>query len=155
MKILVVFDSVSKSKVTKQVAHALGEPMKEGGLEVDIQYCKDVKNNAILNYDCVIAGAPTMAFRPSKDMGQFLYSLRGMDFKGKRAAAFDTQLQSRLSGNAAKGIDDRLRSLGFSIFKEPLVVYVESKVKDEWLLKAGEPEKVRAWSQEAAAALKA
>jgi hypothetical protein len=88
-------------------------------------------------------------------MGQFLDSLRGMDFKGKRAAAFDTQLQSRFSGNAAKGIDDKLRALGFSIFKEPLVVYVESKVKDEWLLKAGEPEKVRVWSQEAADALKA
>ena len=154
---MVVFDSVSKSKATKQVAHALGEPLKEGGggLEVDVQYCKEVQNNAVLNYDCVIAGAPTMAFRPSKNIGQFLDSLRDMDFKGKRAAAFDTQLQSRFSGNAAKGIEDKLRGLGFSIFKEPLVAYVESKVKDEWLLKAGELEKVRIWSQEAANALKA
>lgn len=153
MKILIVYDSVSPSKMTKSVAETIGETLRERGIEADARHYEEVEKSAILNYDCVIAGAPTMAFQMSKGMAQFLNDLKGMDFKGKRAAGFDTQMQTMMSGNAAKGIEKRLENLGFAIFKPHLVVYVERKTKDTWQFKDGEVEKIKNWAQEATSAL--
>lgn len=153
MKVLVVYDSVSESKMTKQVAETIWAALREKGVEADVRYCTEVDRTAVAGYDALLVGAPTMAFRPSKDISAFLDSLKGADLKGKKAAAFDTQIQSAVSGNAAKGIQKRLEGLGFAIFKEPLVVYVEGKGKGAWQFKAGEAEKARAWALEAAALL--
>ena len=60
------------------------------------------------NYACaMIAGA--MQLRVSSRMRQFLDGLSGKDFSGKLAAAFDTQVQSRFSASAAKGIEGKLK----------------------------------------------
>jgi len=71
---------------------------------------------------------------------------------GKLAAAFDTQIQHRLSGSAAKGIDGRLRKLGLKVIAAPLESYIEGK-DDQLRLKAGEIEKAKNWAQEVAKAL--
>lgn len=156
MKVLLVYDSVSVSKATKQVAEMIAEALEAKGLDAEAKHCAEVGGSTVIGYDCVIAGAPTMAFRMSRDMGAFLGSLKGMGFNGKRAAAFDTQTQNRLSGNAAKGIEERLIDLGFTILKPHLVVYVEGGAgKGTWQLKQGEGEKVKAWALEAAGALAA
>jgi len=141
--------------MTMTVAQTIAETLKEKGVDVDLFYFKDVDVTAVKSYDCLIAGAPTMAFRPSPGITQFLDSLPGEELKGKgkRGAAFDTQMQTALSGNAAKGIQKRLESLGLSIFRPPLVVYVESKEKNIWQFKAGELEKAKEWALETAAAL--
>jgi len=153
MKVLVVYDTFSASRMTEKVAKTIGEILKEAGIEVDLFYVKDMDKSMIANYDCLIVGAPTMAFRISKEMAHFLDGLPGKEFSGKRAAAFDTQIQMMVSGNAAKGIEKKLKDLGFAIVKPPLVVYVESKVKEEWLFKTGELEKAKNWAQEVAKAL--
>lgn len=156
MKVLVVYDSVSVSKMTKQVAEIIGEALGSKGHAVEVKHCAGLDRSAVASHDCVIAGAPTMAFRVSKDMAQFLDSLNGAGFGGKRAAAFDTQMQNRLSGNAAKGIEERLSGLGFTIFKPHLVVFVEGgPEKNTWRFKPGEAEKARSWAEEASAALAA
>lgn len=155
MKVLVVYDSVSQSKITKQVAEIIGETLKEKGIEVETRYFEEVDKAAVAGYDCVIAGAPTMAFRMSKGMGSFLDGLKGIDLKGKRGTGFDTQM-ARFSGNAAKGIQSRLEDLGLTAFKQHLVVYVEGGAeKGTWQFKPGEAEKVKVWAQEAASALSA
>jgi flavodoxin len=153
MKVLIVYDSVSPSKQTKAVAQTIGETLREKGIEADILYFEEVDKSTIKNYDCVIAGGPTMAFRPSKGIAQFLDSLPKNDFQGKRAAAFSTQLKMPLSGDASKGIEKKLKDLGYTIFKPPLAAYVESKGNNMWQLKAGELEKAKNWAQEAASAL--
>jgi flavorubredoxin len=155
MKVLIVYDSVSPSKMTKAVALTIGEGLREKGIEADTLYFAEVDKSAIKNYDCMIAGGPTMAFRPSKGIAQFLDSLPSNDFKGRRAAAFDTQLKMAISGDASKGIEKKLKSLGFAIFKPPLPVYVEGPRKNMYQFKAGELEKVKNWAQEAASALSA
>jgi len=152
MKVLVVYDSVSPSKITKQVAEILEGALKEKGIEVDTRYFEEIDKAVVAGYDCIIAGAPTMAFRMSKGMGSFLDGLKGIDSKGKRGTGFDTQI-ARFSGNAAKGIQNKLEDLGFNIFKPHLVVYVEGKEKGTWQFKPGESEKAKAWAQEAASAL--
>jgi hypothetical protein len=85
---------------------------------------------------------------------QFLDILPSNEFSGKLAAAFDTQLQLRLSGSAVKGIEGRLKGLGFRLITAPLIAYVEGKAKqNEWHLKEGELEKAKNWAQEVAKAL--
>jgi flavodoxin len=153
MKVLIVYDSVSPGKQTKAVAQTIGEVLREKGIEADTLYFGEVDKSAIKNYDCVIAGGPTMAFRPSKGIAQFLDSLPSSEFEGKRGAAFDTQMGNPLSGNASKGIEKKLKELGFTIFKPPLVIIVESKGNNMWPFKAGELEKAKNWAQEAASAL--
>jgi flavorubredoxin len=153
MKVLVVYDTFSASRMTEKVAQTIGETLKEGGIEVDLFYVKDADKSIVVNYDCLIAGAPTMAFRISKEMAHFLDGLPSNGFSGKQAAAFDTQIQMMVSGNAAKGIQKKLEGLGFAIVNPPLVVYVENKVKDEWQFKTGELEKAKNWAQEVARAV--
>lgn len=151
MKVLVVYDSVSPMRLTEKVAQAISGTLREAGVEVDARYVKDVDASTLKEYDCVLVGAPTMAFRPSPDITKFLNGLSG-DFAGKMGAAFDTQLQWRLSGNAAKGIEDKLKKLGFKTVTAPLVAYVEGKQND-MRLKEGELEKAKNWAKTVAEAL--
>jgi flavorubredoxin len=153
MKVLIVYDTVSPSKLTEAVARTIGETLKERGIEVDSFYVEDVDKSTVKTYDCLIAGGPTITFRASKGIAQFLDDLQNTEFKGKRAAAFDTQMQMVMSGNATKGIEKKLKNLGFAIFISSLVVYVEGKGKNMWQFKADQLEKAKNWAQEAAKAL--
>lgn len=154
MKTIIVYDSVSPSKVTASVAETILAVLKQKGLEVDSFFVEDASKVDVEDYDCLLAGAPTMQFRISSNMRQFLDNLSGKDFSGKRAAAFGTQVQSRISASAAKSIDGKLKNLGFKIVVSPLIVYVEGKLREnKWNLKAGEQEKIEKWSQEIAETL--
>ncbi|MDH7563825.1 MAG: flavodoxin domain-containing protein [Candidatus Bathyarchaeota archaeon] len=153
MKILVVYDTVSAIKNTEKIAVALSEVLKEKGLDVDCLYVKNADPSSVKSYDGVLAGAPTMAFRATRDIMGFLDSLAKDTFAGKLAAAFDTQVQSRISGNAAKGIEKKLQKLGFKIAAPPLVAYVERKMK-EYYLKEGELEKAKRYAEDLAKALR-
>jgi flavodoxin len=86
-------------------------------------------------------------------MRKFLENLPNEDFSGKFAAAFDTQVQSRLSGSAVKGIEGKLEKLGFKLITSPLVAYVEGKM-NEYHLKEGELEKAKKWAQTIAETLR-
>jgi flavodoxin len=61
--------------VTASVAEALREIVNGKGLEVDSFFVADADKEIVENYDCLLAGAPTMAFRASKGIMQFLNSL--------------------------------------------------------------------------------
>jgi flavodoxin len=152
MKVLIVYDTVSPMRLTEKVAETIGGVLKGMGIEVDSLFVKDVDITILKNYDCLIAGAPTMAFRVSIKMKRFLDDLPRKDFSGKLAAAFDTQVQSRFSGSAVKGIEGKLKDLGFKLIAAPLIAYVEGG-KDKWRFKEGELEKARKWAQTVAEAL--
>jgi flavodoxin len=152
MKVLIVYDTASPLKMTAKVAETIGGVLKEKGIEVDSFLVKDVDHATVKNFDCLIAGSPTMYFRMSGGMMQFLKSFSNKEFSGKRGAAFDTQLQSRMSGNGAEGIEKKLKKLGFEVIAPPLVAYVEGKM-NAMQLKAGELEKTKNWAQEVAKAL--
>jgi len=152
MRVLIVYDSVSPVKLTAKVAEIIGSTLKEKGFEVDSFFVKDEPGKKMADYDCIIVGGPTMAFRMTKGISEFLYQLPGNELSGKPAASFDTQIQSRLSGSAAKGIDCQLRKLGLKIIVAPLESYIEGK-RDRLHLKAGEEEKAKNWAQEVAKAI--
>lgn len=147
MKILVIYDTVSQTKMTGKVAETVVAGMKESGASVDSYFVDDAGKADIKDYDCLVVGAPTMAWRPSKRMKDFLSSLKGSKYSGKLAASFDTQMQSAISGNATKHMDRSLEELGFKIVSPALIAYVESENK-LYKLKAGEQEKAKKWGQD-------
>jgi flavodoxin len=153
MKVLIVYDTVSPLRCTENVAKSIKEVLKEMGVEVDSFFVKDANVAVVKDYDCLIAGAPTMAFRASNEMRKFLENLTGENFSGKLAAAFDTQIQSRFSGSAVKGIEGKLKKLGFKLVAAPLVAYVEGKM-NAYHPKEGELEKAKKWAQALAETLK-
>ena len=104
------------------------------------------------NYDCVLAGSPTQVLRATGPIMQFLGRFAKDELSGKPAAAFDTQLQSRISGNVAKGIEKKLEKLGFKMAMPPLVTYVEGEM-NEIHLKNGELEKAKKYAEDLAKAL--
>ncbi len=147
MKVAIVYDSVSPSKVTASVAETLKDFLKQRGLEIDSFFVEDVNIAGLQSYDCLLVGAPTMAFRASSGIMKFLEGLPREAFAGKIAAAFDTQLRWRLSGSAVKGIESKLKNLGFKFAAAPLVTYVERSGKENYCLTSGEQEKVEKWAQ--------
>jgi flavodoxin len=152
LKILVVYDTGSVNRNTEKVAKAMSEVLKEKGFDVDCLYVMDVDPAGVKNYDCVLAGSPTQTFSATKPIMQFLDKFAKDEFSGKLAAAFDTQLQSRISGNAANGIEKKLEKLGFKTIMPSLVTYVEGKM-NEMHLKEGELEKAKKYAEDLAKAL--
>lgn len=152
MKVLIAYDSVSSMKLTAKVAEQVGAALKENGIDFDNLFVGDVDVAKVKDYDCVLVGGPTMAFRVSKDVSQFLDRLPKGEFSGKPAAAFDTQVRTRFSGSAAKSIDSRLKKLEFKVIAAPLIVYVEGKM-NQMNLKEGELEKAKTWAVEIARTL--
>jgi flavodoxin len=152
LKILVVYDTVSVNRNTEKVAKAMSEVLKGKGFEVDCLYVKDVDPACVKNYDCILAGSPTQAFRATGPIMQFLDRFAKGEFSGKLAAAFDTQMQSRISGNAANGIEKKLEKIGFKMVTPPLAAYVEGEM-NEMQLKEGELEKTKKYAEDLARAL--
>lgn len=147
MKILIIYDSVSPSKTTEAVAKTIGDALKEKGIEVDSFFVNDVDRAILKKYDCLLVGAPTIQFKASPAIMQFLEGLPSNEFSGKFAAAFDTQIKLFISGSAVKAIEEKLKNLGFRLFTKPLVVYVEGKIKEnKWNFKEGELEKAKKWA---------
>jgi flavodoxin len=147
LKILVAYDTGSVNRNTERVAKALSEVLREKGFDVDCLYVKDVDPASVKNYDCVVAGSPTQWHKATGPIMQFLDRFGKDEFSGKLAAAFDTQLQMPLSGNAAKGIEKKLEKLGFKIVMPPLVTYVEGK---DIHLKERELEKAEKYAEDLA-----
>jgi flavodoxin len=152
MKVLIIYDTVSPMELTTKVAEIVSGVLKDKGIEVDCFFIKDIDRTIVKSYDCLVAGSPTMYFRASRGIMHFLESLPKNEFSGKLAAAFDTQGQYRMSGNAAKAIDGKLQKLGFKMIAAPLVTYVEGKM-NEMQMKEGELEKAKKWAETFAEAL--
>jgi flavodoxin len=153
VKVLIVYESVSLSQVTKSVAETIRGVLKEKGIEVYSFAVTDAGKADVKDYDCLLAGAPTMGFRASCGIIQLLDGLPHGEFTGKLAATFDTQSKFRFSGSAVKGIEGRLKNLGFKLFAAPLIAYVKGAGKGKWRLKEGEREKTEKWAQGVADAL--
>jgi flavodoxin len=153
LKILIAYDTSSVNRNTEKVARAMSEVLQEKGFDVDCLYVGDVDPAGVRNYDCVLAGSPTQWLKATEPIMQFLDRFAKDEFSGKLAAAFDTQLQRIMSGNAAKGIEKKLEKLGFKRVIPSLVTYVEGRNVYEMYLKEGELEKAKKYAEDLAKAL--
>ncbi len=154
MRILIVYDSVSPQKNTEKIAVEIAKNLREKGLEVDCLNVNSVDKTSVKSYDGLLVGSPTMAFSATTPIKQFLDSYSADEFRGKFAAAFDTRVKLIFSGQAAKGIQQKLEKLGFKIVVAPLVAYVVgSNRKNDYVLKEGELDKARVYAEGLANAL--
>jgi flavodoxin len=147
MKVLIAYDSVSDAKVTAKVADAVASGLKGAGLSADMHFVGDAAKVNVADYDCLVLGAPTMAWRPSKRMKEFMAALGKV--QGRKAAAFDTQMNSSISGDATKHMEKALKAAGYAIASDSLLAYVKSENK-VYKLNDGELEKAKAWGAELA-----
>jgi flavodoxin len=100
---------------TEKIAKSIESGIEEAGVQTDCLGVGDVKVDSLKGYDLICVGGPTEAFGATKQVKDFLRQLEGYGFSGKYGFAFDTKLDSRLSGSAGGFIDKMLRKLGLSI----------------------------------------
>ena len=127
MKTIVIFDT--RFGNTEKVANSLGVGLGEAGIQTVCVQAKDVVGDSLDQFYLISVGAPTEAFSASKPMKVFLEKIRGVDLSGKYGFAFDTKLDSRLSGSAAKFIEHALDDLGLRIIvpRESAIVFTLKK----------------------------
>ena len=152
LKVLIVYDSVSVNKNTEKVAEAISDVLKAKGMDVQSSYVENVDSSTAKEYDCLIVGSPTHGWMETPLIKGFLDGLKTESFAGKKAAAFDTRIKSRLSGSAVDGIEKRLKQLGFKIALPGLAAYVEGKEPNP-VLADGELDKANKFAEELAKAL--
>jgi len=113
MRACVIFDT--RYGNTEKVARSFETGLKEAGIQTVCVNAKDVAVDSLKQYDLICVGAPTEAFTASKPMKEFLGKLKSTDLSGKYGFAFDTKLDSRFSGSAAKFIEKELSNKGLQI----------------------------------------
>jgi flavodoxin len=113
LRACVIFDT--RYGNTEKIARSLAAGISEAGVETECLNSRDVRLESLEERDLVCVGAPTEAFSASKPIKGFLAKLDGAGLAGKWAFAFDTKLDSRVSGSAAKFIEKVLKRLGLRI----------------------------------------
>lgn len=123
MRASVIFDT--RYGNTEKIAKSLENGLKQAGVQTDCVNARDVVVGSLSQYDLICVGAPTEAFSASKPMKTFLANLKSTGLSGKHGFAFDTKLDWRFSGSAAKFIERELSSLGVRIIapRESAIVF--------------------------------
>jgi flavodoxin len=144
-KAVIIYDSVSKTKMTEKVANIVRDGLKEKGIEADAFLVTNAGSVKVEDYDCFIIGSPTMKWSPTAKTKKFLEGLAGKQLSGKMASSFDTQMKSMFSGNANKKMKAKLTQLGFKTVGTPLQAYVKGG-KEGYQLNEGEADRIKAWA---------
>lgn len=123
MKACVIFDT--RYGNTEKIARSFETGLKEAGVQTVCVNAKDAAVDSLKQYDLICVGAPTEGFTASKPMKEFLAKLKSIDLSGKHGFAFDTKLDWRLSGSAAKFIEKELNNLGLQVIapRESAIVF--------------------------------
>jgi flavodoxin len=113
IKAIVIFDT--RYGNTEKIARSFEAGLKEAGIQSVCVNARDVAIDSLKQYDLICVGAPTEGFTASKPMKEFLGKLKSTDLSGKYGFAFDTKLDWRFSGSAAKFIEKELSNLSLRI----------------------------------------
>jgi flavodoxin len=97
---------------TEKIARSLEAGLRGAGIRTALVDTKTVAFGSLAQYDLICVGAPTETFGPFKPVKEFLEKLKGIGLAGKFGFAFDTRVDSHLSGSAAKSIENELKGLG-------------------------------------------
>jgi flavorubredoxin len=104
---------------TERIAKSLETGLKEASGIQDV-VCTNVRDvvsaiDSLKEYDIICIGAPTEGFSAPKPIKEFLGKLKRVNLAGNYGFAFDTKVDSKLSGSAAKFIEKELKSQGLQI----------------------------------------
>jgi len=112
---------------TEIVARAFERGLKEAGLDTVCARTSATAPGSLQDYDLVCLGGPTEMFTATREMKDFLKTLVGVGTEGKFGFAFDTKLDSRMSGSAAKYIEHALDDCGLHLVSERQSAIVTSR----------------------------
>ena len=121
-KVVIIYDTVYGN--TARAAEAIGEGMKEAGLQVELKHVKDVKPEDVTAFDVIVMGSPTHAGDMSEDMRSFVTGLKGLTLEGKKGAAFDTRYVGEEVG-AAVSMEMSMMELGIDVIVPGSPFWVE------------------------------
>jgi flavorubredoxin len=152
MKAIVLFDTLYGN--TEKIANSLAKGLQQTAIKAEyvnikaIVDGKEVIVDKLTEYDLLVLGAPTQYFTASKPLKEFLERMKHLNLKGKRGFAFDTKLDSRFSGSAAKFIEKNMQEVGIDIIRPRASAIIvcqkeEADRRGKDMLKQGEEEKFR------------
>lgn len=148
MKGLIIYDSFfgNTEKVAQKIAESLGTNV--------IKVC-DAKVSDLEGLDYLIVGSPTRAFRPSKDITDFLKSIPTDGISKVRTGAFDTRIDPADVNNPILNIMVKL----FGYADKPIANLLQKKggqmaipnagfdvLESEGPLREGELERAAEWA---------
>ncbi|MHA1840034.1 MAG: flavodoxin family protein [Candidatus Ranarchaeia archaeon] len=136
MTAIVIYDT--KFGTTQKVAEAIAQI-----LNADLLKASDVDVKKLNDYDAMVFGCPTQIWNISGGMRDLFKRMQGKSFTGKTAVAFDTKINSRFAGSAAKKIEGKLRKLGFTLAMSAVSFFVTGQ---EGPLADGELDKTQAFA---------
>jgi flavodoxin len=110
MRALVVYES--RYGNTGKVAGAITAGLEQAGVIAKCVTPQDGAAATLADYDLICVGAPTEIFSASKPMKEFLSRVKGTDLRGRLTFAFDTKVEWRFSGSAARYIEKELAHMG-------------------------------------------
>jgi flavodoxin len=130
---------------TEKVARAFEAGLREAGIRTVCLSTQQATPDSLKQYDLICVGGPTEVFGATKQIKEFLKSASGTDLEGKLGFAFDTKLDSRMSGSAAKYIEHSLDDQGIHLVAHRESAIVTSRKEGGRIvgadLKAGEEER--------------
>lgn len=141
MKALILFDTLHGN--TERIAACLAEGLQEAGVQAQCASIRDADVDGLAGYDLLALGAPTQYLTASKPMKEFMERLKSRDLKGMYGFAFDTKLDSPLSGSAAKFIEKKLQEAGLQIIRPRRSATVAGQEGKRVALKTGMEELFR------------
>jgi flavodoxin len=112
---------------TEVVARAFERGLKEAGMETVCVRTSDITPGSLRGYDLICLGGPTEVFTATREVKDFLNAMSGVDMGGKFGFAFDTKVDSRISGSAAKYIEHALDDRGLHMIAERQSAFVTSR----------------------------
>lgn len=130
MKAIILYGS--RFGNTEKIAKALEIGLKatDGIQDVVCTNTNDIPSaDSLKEYDILCIGAPTENTTAPKSIKEFLAKLKDIDLSSKYGFAFDTKLDSRFSGGAAKYIEKELMNQGFRIIA-PRESAIVSSIKE-------------------------
>jgi flavodoxin len=117
----------SRFGTTEIVARAFERGLKEAGMETFCARTGEFPPESLQNYNLVCLGGPTEVFTATKQVKDFLKAIGGVSMKGRFGFAFDTKLDSRMSGSAAKYIEHALDDRGLHMIAQRESAIVTSR----------------------------
>jgi flavodoxin len=151
MKTLIIYDTYFNN--TELIAQSVFKALEKHH-EARILNVKDATKHDLEDVELLIVGSPTRAFRPTKDVVNFLNGLSARSLKDVKVAAFDTRIaledidskflafMAKLFGYAAKPINDQLKKKGGEEILAPEGFLVTG---EKGPLKSGEESRASSW----------
>lgn len=110
---------------TERACKAICEGIKEAGVGVDCRNIKEVKPEDLTPYSLIVFGSPTHADYLPEEVEAFMESLKQINLKGKKGAAFDTRYEDAEIG-ASTALGTYMKKFGMRIVSSGLAVLLPS-----------------------------